>query len=53
VVWHTVTANDLGFNSGALRIQSSFRHTFEEAGEYDYFCAIHASMRGTVIVVEP
>jgi plastocyanin len=53
VVWHTVTANDLAFNSGALRIQSTFRHTFEEAGEYDYFCALHTSMRGKVVVVEP
>lgn len=51
VVWHTVTGNDLTFNSGALRIQSSFRHTFEEPGEYEYFCAIHSSMRGKMVVV--
>jgi plastocyanin len=52
VLLHTITANDLSFNSGALRINASFPHLFEEAGEYDYFCAIHPSMHGKV-VVEP
>ena len=49
---HTVTADDLAFGSGALRVQADFRHTFEAAGEFNYFCAIHPSMRGTVVVTE-
>jgi plastocyanin len=53
VVWHTAHADDLSYSSGLLRIQGSFRHIFEEAGEYEYFCAIHPSMRGKVVVVEP
>jgi len=50
---HTITASDLTFNSGALR--PTLRHTrqFEEPGVYDYFCAIHSSMKGQVIVVAP
>jgi plastocyanin len=51
VVWHTAHADDLSYSSGLLRIQGSFRHIFEEAGEYEYFCAIHSSMRGKVVVV--
>jgi plastocyanin len=49
VVWHTVTGTDQSF-SGFLRVQGSFRHTFEEPGEYSYFCAIHPSMQGIVVV---
>lgn len=52
ILIHTVTADDLGFNSGALRPQGSFRNTFEEPGVYEYFCAIHNNMHGTVVVVE-
>lgn len=50
---HTVTADDLSFGSGALRVQATYAQTFEEPGEYDYFCGIHPSMRGKVVVVEP
>lgn len=30
--------------------QGTFSHTFEEAGEFPYFCALHPNMVGTVIV---
>lgn len=52
VVMHTVTAEDFSFGSGALRPQASFRHVFKEAGIYDYLCAIHPAMQGTVVVHE-
>lgn len=52
VLIHTVTADDGSFNSGALRPGASFTHTFEEPGTYEYFCAIHPAMTGTIVVTE-
>ncbi len=45
---HTVTGGD--FNSPKLSQGQTFSHTFNEAGTYDYWCTIHASMRGKIIV---
>jgi len=47
---HTVTAKDGSFDSGNLAQGASFSFTFQKAGTYDYFCAIHPSMKGTVVV---
>lgn len=47
---HTVTAKDKSFDSGNMDEGASFDHTFEEPGTYDYLCAIHNSMTGTVTV---
>lgn len=47
---HTVTANDRGFDSGALRRGQSFSRTFSEPGTYAYYCAYHPGMVGTVVV---
>lgn len=47
---HTVTAREDDFNSGVLMGGDSFSQTFSEPGSYDYFCAIHPSMTGTVTV---
>lgn len=57
---HTVTsgtADQIGsgeagqdFDSGFVGTRSSFTHTFEDSGEFDYFCALHPNMVGTVIV---
>ena len=64
VVWtnqdaieHSVTAGtpatpDEAFDSGYFVQGESFRHHFDEAGEFAYFCTRHESMRGTVKVVE-
>lgn len=65
VVWtnddsasHTVTSGDPKngpdgiFDSGLFLAGSTFSHTFEEAGEFPYFCQVHPWMAGTVIVEE-
>ena len=38
------------FDSSLIMAGSSFSHTFEEAGTFDYFCMVHPWMAGTVIV---
>jgi plastocyanin len=58
VVWtntgqlpHTVTASDGSFKSeGNLSSGDVYEHTFDTAGTFAYICAIHASMKGTVVV---
>jgi plastocyanin len=49
-VGHTWTAVDESFHSGTLASGASFEYTFEEAGEFDYFCQIHPNMTGTITV---
>jgi hypothetical protein len=44
---HTITAKDFSF-SGALRLQGSFNHTFEQPGVYEYICGIHPAMKSRV-----
>ena len=38
------------FDSSLIMAGSSFSHTFEDAGSYDYFCMVHPWMSGLVIV---
>ncbi|MCK9518795.1 MAG: cupredoxin family copper-binding protein [Dehalococcoidia bacterium] len=47
---HTATADDGSFNTGNLNTGASGSVTFNTAGTFAYFCAIHPSMRGTVVV---
>lgn len=49
-VTHTWTSADGVWNSGGLGGGESFEFTFDEPGEYAYFCSIHPTMTGTVIV---
>lgn len=49
-VAHTWTGVDAEFDSGSLAQGASFEFTFEEAGEFDYFCAIHPTMTGSITV---
>jgi plastocyanin len=49
---HTVTANSGSFDSGNLNPGQSFSHEFSSPGNFSYFCAYHASMKGTVTVQE-
>ncbi|HWM53738.1 MAG TPA: plastocyanin/azurin family copper-binding protein [Thermoplasmata archaeon] len=48
---HTVTSlNGTELNSGNILSGVYFTHTFAQAGTYDYYCTIHPTMRGTVLV---
>ena len=44
---------DHQFVSGALGANSPFRHTFERAGRYPYFCGSHKAIMKAVITVLP
>lgn len=48
---HTATANAGAFDTGVLNPGQSKTIVFGTAGTFDYHCAIHASMRGTVTVL--
>jgi len=57
IVVHTVTSGSLAdggadgeFDSGPALGGTTFEHTFDEAGEYPYFCIVHPWMAGTVTV---
>ena len=53
---HTATAGSATdgpsgvFDSSLIMASSSFSHTFDTAGTYDYFCMVHPWMARTVIV---
>jgi len=47
---HTFTALDGNFDSGSLGEGEEFFHTFTEAGEFEFKCALHSKMRGSIIV---
>ena len=53
---HTVTSGipsegpDGIFDSSLFMAGTTFEHTFDEAGKYDYFCMVHPWMTGTVQV---
>ena len=49
----TVTAIDGAFNSGVMTAGAEFPTTFDAVGTFDYFCAIHPEMTGSVTVTEP
>ena len=37
-------------NSGILSKGQTYSHTFNQAGTFDYYCTIHPSMKGKIIV---
>ncbi len=53
---HTVTSGtptdgpDGTFDSSIVMSGATFEYTFEEAGQYDYFCIVHPWMTGKVAV---
>jgi plastocyanin len=46
---HTVTFNE-GPDCGRLNNAATASRTFDAAGTFAYHCAIHPSMKGTVVV---
>src|SRR5918994_2469760 len=52
---HTVTSSssskDSNFDSDVLRRGETFSFTFDREGEYPYFCTLHPSMVGTIVVL--
>jgi len=50
-VTHLIASNGDRFQkSPALKPGQSFSHTFAAAGTYSYFCSIHPSMTGKIII---
>jgi plastocyanin len=49
-VTHTVTADDGSWDSGDLATGETFTHTFDTAGTFAYHCAIHPTMKASVVV---
>ena len=55
---HTITSGtpaegpDGHFDSSLVMAGSSFSHTFDEAGTFDYFCMVHPWMQGMVMVTD-
>lgn len=48
---HTVSGRAAsGPESGTLSSGQVFSHTFDEPGTYEYYCALHPSMTGKVVV---
>lgn len=47
---HTVKADDGSFDSAEIKPGTTFKRTFPAAGTFTYFCNIHNSMTGSVVV---
>jgi len=47
---HTVNASAGGFASGTMSEGEKFSRKFNSAGTFNYFCALHSDMKGTVRV---
>lgn len=47
---HTISSDINAFESGHMAKGQSFSFIFNKAGTYAYYCALHPSMTGTIIV---
>jgi len=47
---HTATSDDDVWDSGTLASDAEFSFTLDEAGTFSYFCKIHPSMTGSIVV---
>lgn len=50
LVIHTVTADDLSFDSGNVESGGVWRYTFIRPGTYPFHCTTHPFMHGTIVV---
>lgn len=50
---HTATSNTAVWNSGNLTNGQSFSFTFNNPGDFPYFCALHKFMTASITVVGP
>lgn len=55
VTWRWDDGNvvhDVVFDDFRSKLQSEgeYRHTFDEAGTFEYVCSVHPQMKGTVVV---
>lgn len=48
---HTVTAEDRSFDSTGIDGGDAWAYRFAKPGKFDYFCALHPYMKGTVVVL--
>lgn len=49
---HTISGNADGLHSSTLYKGQKYSHTFKASGLYNYFCALHPAMTGSVVVEE-
>lgn len=47
---HTASAVDRSFDSGGLDLHDTWQHAFRTPGRYAYFCEMHPTMTGTIVV---
>ena len=47
---HTISGDDGKWGSSSMGQNAAYQYTFNTAGAFPYYCAIHPSMKGTVIV---
>ena len=47
---HSVVDAAGKFHSKALDTNDTFQMTFDQPGEYNYYCGLHAHMKGKIIV---
>lgn len=43
-------ASSIEFDSGIMQAGQTFKHTFYEAGTFEYYCTVHPAMVGKVVV---
>jgi len=47
---HSVTATEGEFDSAVMQPDEVFEHTFDKIGGFEYYCMLHPSMVGHVVI---